>query len=43
MSTPAEIMGLAYQRALALWAAYARLWGYSAELDAVVEGCSRLP
>ena len=44
LRTAEDLMALdPYRRTHALWAAYARLWGYAGELAAVVEGCSKIP
>jgi hypothetical protein len=32
-----------YSRTLATWSELEKLWGYAPALEALVEGCSRLP
>lgn len=42
--TEAALLGMdEYSRTLATWAERLRLKAYAAELEAVVEGCSRIP
>jgi len=42
--TEADLMGMdRYRRTLASWSDLVKLQGYTAELEAIVEGCSRLP
>jgi len=41
---PEDLMLLdRYARTIATWSSYERALGYVAELEAVVEGCSRIP
>lgn len=44
LRTPEDLMLLdRYARTIATWSSYERALGYVAELEAVVEGCSRIP
>ncbi len=44
LRTEEQLLGLdRYRRTHALWAEWLRLTGYVGELEAVVEGCSRIP
>lgn len=44
LRTEADLMAMdTYRRTLAAWATLETLRGYSAELEAVVEGCARIP